>query len=291
MSTLDRQRRFEAQLLASARGDDSGTSAQTAWTRFERELGAAALLASGTEQHAVGHAGAGVDAAARDGVGVPATMPARVAAWPALLWLGLGIAVGGAVTAVGLRVLSPQPQAMTVSEPLRPAVAAPGGASVPATDPALPSRSTAPASEAVAPAPRDAPGAVVVTRPEARRASPRPPRRAARSGEARAGAGLSVQVARVDQIRGALAAGRTGRVLALVQRFHARHPRSALAPDAEVLALQALASQGADLQLLRRAEAFLAAYPYDPHSSRVRALLADAARRGGEAPAARRAPP
>ncbi|MDD9942756.1 MAG: hypothetical protein OXU20_17075, partial [Myxococcales bacterium] len=93
------------------------------------------------------------------------------------------------------------------------------------------------------------------------------------------GANLSAQVDMLDHARGALTMGRTGRVLAIVARFHARFPDAALSPDADLLALEALATQGANALVRTRARAFLENHPYDPHIARVRAILRQASAR------------
>ena len=59
------------------------------------------------------------------------------------------------------------------------------------------------------------------------------------------------------------------RGLELVALFHASHPSSPLAPDAEMVALRALLAQGERQALRIRARSFLVAYPNDPHAARV----------------------
>lgn len=60
-----------------------------------------------------------------------------------------------------------------------------------------------------------------------------------------------------------------------VRDFQQRFPGTALVPDAEVLALQALRAQGAHMKLIEQAQVFLQRYPHDLHTPLVRALLSE----------------
>lgn len=83
---------------------------------------------------------------------------------------------------------------------------------------------------------------------------------------------LAAEVSALDGVRTALSAGAYASALHEVELYHERFPSGALSADAEVLALEALAAQGAERELRARAARFLARYPKDPHHERVRAL-------------------
>jgi TolA-binding protein len=58
----------------------------------------------------------------------------------------------------------------------------------------------------------------------------------------------------------------------LIERYRQDFPKGALAPDADVVALEALAAKGDKAEVARRAALFLSRYPGDPHAARVRWL-------------------
>jgi hypothetical protein len=58
----------------------------------------------------------------------------------------------------------------------------------------------------------------------------------------------------------------------LVEHYHHDFPEGLLAPDADVVALEAAVSKRDDTEVARRAALFLARYPHDPHAARVRRL-------------------
>jgi hypothetical protein len=84
---------------------------------------------------------------------------------------------------------------------------------------------------------------------------------------------LSDQVRAVDAAMGALQAGALDEAVRLVHRFHVDFPQGVLAPDAELVAIEALAEAGETSKLTERAERFLERNPNDPHAARVRRLL------------------
>jgi hypothetical protein len=83
---------------------------------------------------------------------------------------------------------------------------------------------------------------------------------------------LCAQVMLLDAARMHAAAGDHRAALRVVERFERELPRGQLLPDAQVVALQALAALGDRDDLTRRAARFLAAHPLDPHTARVRRL-------------------
>jgi outer membrane protein assembly factor BamD (BamD/ComL family) len=88
---------------------------------------------------------------------------------------------------------------------------------------------------------------------------------------------LAAEVALLDAVRAKIAAAAYDEALRGVEQFHRSFPAGELAPDADVLALEALAQKGDHSELDRRAARFLARYPADPHAARVRGLTEHAA--------------
>ena len=58
----------------------------------------------------------------------------------------------------------------------------------------------------------------------------------------------------------------------MIERYHREFPDGALAPDADVVALEAVAAKRDQGETARRAALFLSRYPGDPHAARVRWL-------------------
>jgi outer membrane protein assembly factor BamD (BamD/ComL family) len=56
--------------------------------------------------------------------------------------------------------------------------------------------------------------------------------------------------------------------------YHRDFPSGTLAPDAEVVAIEALVDMKDRTTMARRAARFLALYPTDPHANRVKRLAA-----------------
>ena len=81
---------------------------------------------------------------------------------------------------------------------------------------------------------------------------------------------LAAEVLHLDSARKLSTAGMHTQLLRSVAAFHRRFPRGALAPEAEVLALESLVELGRRAAASRRAKHFLSRYPVDPHSQRVR---------------------
>lgn len=258
---------FERSLLESARGDAPPHDVRRAWERFA----GAWSLAAGPTHGDLAHAATDVTAARGRAAATGVTLPATRAT--AMRWLLVGLVGGGAITAT---VMSRQRREQPVFAP--PVVAAP----------------TAPLLDGVSrrrePAAADSVPAVRAERPLDRPASPSPsrvrrspPRRgvvdAVGEGQpedrlASSSSTLAAEVARIDAARDANAAGNYDEAVRLVERYHRDFPRGALAPDADVVALEAVAAQADRVEVARRAALFLARYPADPHAARVKSLAA-----------------
>jgi hypothetical protein len=87
--------------------------------------------------------------------------------------------------------------------------------------------------------------------------------------------GLPRELAMLDRARAALAEGDPALALSMIDAYFARFERPELAPEATVLAIQALVRAGDRDAARRRASAFLAANPSSPYAARVRSMLTD----------------
>jgi TolA-binding protein len=83
---------------------------------------------------------------------------------------------------------------------------------------------------------------------------------------------LAAEVSRIDAARTANAGGDYDEAIWLIDRYHRDFPDGALAPDAEVVALEAVAAKRDRPETARRAALFLSRYPDDPHAARVKWL-------------------
>ncbi len=242
---------FERSLLDSARNDlDGALPAEDAWARFASAAGGFALVATtaaGTHwlSRALHHA--------------------------ALKWIALGAVAGSAATAAWLgRGASAAPAAavMRRHEPPPAQAAAP----VPSTRRrvAVP----APASAAETPAATAAPAAKVAHRAQAAHRAPAAEAAPAPSTLAAvpSASSLYAEVAALDTVQATAADGDFARAVELVDAYHRDFPHGQLAPDAEALAVEALAHAGRRVEASRRARRFLATYPNDPHAARIAAF-------------------
>jgi hypothetical protein len=224
---------FEDRLLESARGDAQPRDVDEAWARFAGGL--ATVLP--------------------DPGGAPGRLPARVAeagargAWAsAAKWILVGAIAGSGLTGALLRGRRP-------SADERPAV----------------ERTMPPAAQVdqVAPEP-------VLERaagPEAPRAAKHRLAHAAAPAHRTATAStLAEQVSRIDTARVAIVSGDYDEAMRLIERYHDDFPDGALAPDADVVGLDAAAAKDDRAEVARRARSFLARYPNDPHTARVKWL-------------------
>jgi hypothetical protein len=83
---------------------------------------------------------------------------------------------------------------------------------------------------------------------------------------------LIAEVARLDAARAALTRGDNDEALTRIAHYHHDFPQSVLAPDADVVALEALAAKKDWPALKHQATTFLSTYPQDPHTTRVKSL-------------------
>jgi TolA-binding protein len=83
---------------------------------------------------------------------------------------------------------------------------------------------------------------------------------------------LAAEVSRIDAARRASASGDYDESIRLLERYHQDFPKGALAPDADVVVLEALAAKGDKAEVARRAALVLSRYLGDPHAARVRWL-------------------
>jgi hypothetical protein len=63
-----------------------------------------------------------------------------------------------------------------------------------------------------------------------------------------------------------------GEALRLADQYRTDFPNGELAPEAEVVAIEALAARGDSVALAESSTRFLARHPSDPHVARVKAL-------------------
>jgi TolA-binding protein len=220
---------FERRLLESAREDAEPRDVEAAWARLAGGL--ATVLP--------------------DRGGAPGRLPMRAAeggggartVWAhALKWMLVGAIAGSGLTGALLIGRRPSPLEWPVS---------------PAAQAGQAARPPEPPGER--PAALDAPRAV----------KHRLAHSGAPSRQAAAPSTLAEQVSRIDTARVAIASGDYDEAIRLVGRYHDDFPDGALAPDADVVALEAAAAKDDRAEVVRRARSFLARYPNDPHAARV----------------------
>jgi len=228
--------RFERLLIDSAQNDELPSNVDAAWNKFGATLSGASLLA----------AGAGGALAVQ-----------RAQRWLAAKWLIWGALTGSALTALSLRPSHEQ------------RAEAPALLSAPLAVPVIASVAPTASSQAEAPQPASRPPATARPAPHSLR-----PRAPATRGEPAASPSstLTAQVALLDAARTAIAAGAFAEALRLSERYRAEFPTGELAPEAEVVAIEALIERGQRQPAAERAARFLARYPGDPHTARVKWL-------------------
>ena len=106
-----------------------------------------------------------------------------------------------------------------------------------------------------------------------RSASPAAPPMAAFEARPTASSSLRAEIAELDRVRSALARGDAPAGLTELRSYEAHFPRGALAQEATLLRIQALAMNGERAQAQRMARSFLASHPNGPHVEQLRALL------------------
>lgn len=241
MSSSDRHdsadERFQRMLLDSARSDELPSNVDAAWQKFGAALNGVSVLAAGASG---------------------ALALRRAQRWLATKWLIWGVLTGSTLTALSLRRSQDR---VALPSPAPSAAKASPSASIDAAS----ARSAVATPQAAA-----APTAISPPR------SARPHARAAR-GEAPSAPSpsstLSAQVALLDAARSAVAAGAVAEALRLADKYRADFPNGELAPEAEVVAIEALVAQGQKPAAAERAARFLARYPGDPHAARVKWLI------------------
>ena len=234
--------RFERLLLDSAQSDELPRHVDAAWHDFDRALHGVRLLA----------AGVGSALAAR-----------RAQRWLAAKWLIWGALAGSALTALSLR-----PRHDRRVEPSTVLSSASAIAALPGK--------VAPAPIAIEAQQRAAAGTdtslATPVKPASRSHRPTVPTARA-EGSASQSSTLAAQVALLDAARGAMANAAHAEALRLADRYRADFPNGELAPEAEVVAIEALVARGARQSASERAARFLARYPGDPHAARVKWLV------------------
>lgn len=234
---------FERRLLESAREDAHPRDVEQAWTRFAGSLGAVL----GDQGGAAGDLPVGAS-----------QIGARAGRATAAKWILVGAIAGTSVTGALLLGRGPAADQRSAIERVAPAQAT--GRPDPGPPPVLepPSVKETPRASkhrlghGVGPAPRPA-----------------------------ASSTLADQVSRIDTARLAIASGDCDEAMRLIARYHDDFPGGALAPDADVVALEAAAAKHDRAEVTRRAASFLDRYPNDPHTAGVQ-RLAEHARLDGQ---------
>ncbi|HEY6476223.1 MAG TPA: hypothetical protein VI456_06540 [Polyangia bacterium] len=257
---------FERRLLAAARGDAGPPDVAGAWAKLAGALGPIVSdPALGGWPRATGGA-AVAPAAIRTG-------GARLVRAAAMKWMLLGALAGSAATVAILVRSRTGP-----SDVRPPAVSRPAATAAEATG-------APPAQAARAPEPlasRESSASLHGVRAkragDARaRALQQPVGRGDSAGEASGSlaagsSALAAEVARLDAARTSNAIGDYDGTVRLIERYHRDFPNGALAPDADVVALEAVAAKRDHAETARRAALFLSRYPGDPHAARVKWL-------------------
>jgi outer membrane protein assembly factor BamD (BamD/ComL family) len=83
---------------------------------------------------------------------------------------------------------------------------------------------------------------------------------------------LAAEIVALDAVQAAVTDRDFPQAVRLVDDYRREFPRGQLAPDADALAIEALAALGNRAELELRAARFLSRYPKDPHRARVAAL-------------------
>ncbi len=244
---------FERMLLQSARRDAPPDDARNAWVRFSGRLGAIGWRPP-TGDNPIG--------------GRPTAAPIPIgpgsARRVAMKWLSLGAIVGSAATAaVMMRAGATSAPSTVVPTPtatanLTGATATPSRTIAREVDPASIARTPSPAPVTH---PRKADRGHALARQEV-------------AGPKDATSTLAEEVTRIDAARTANSAGDYDEAIWLIGRYHRDFPDGALAPDADVVALEAVAAKRDRTETARRAALFLSRYPDDPHAARVKWLAA-----------------
>ena len=243
---------FQRELLRA--WSDEGPSSEA---RERAKAFAALACATGM---AAGAGGAAARAGAAGGSIAPKAMSASGLA--VLKWVGVGSVLAGLIAGGAMYARSDRTGER----------AAPGARLSPPDQAAAASPSQAPASQ------REPASTTLVSAPvaSAPSASAVAPSGATRTRSSSPGSALSDQIASLDRVRAALAAGDSSRAVQLVDDYERRFPRGAFFQEAEMLRIEALVREGNRDAASSAADRFLATYPASPHIARLRALTGSA---------------
>lgn len=258
MSLFDEaDERFARTLFGSAGNDAQPNDVDAAWGRFQDAL------------RSVGQANAG--GLLRGSVPAVTFMtraPRRTAA--VVRWVLLGALAGAGGTAAVLRAGPPWHSRDAGPSVLVPPASAPRVANEPpsqAAGPVAPVTFSVPTSRLGPAQPaHEAQAKAHLAEARAPVATARPP-----------APPLAQEVARLDTARTAIAMGDYDEAIRLVESYHRAFPAGLLAPDADVIAIEAAAAKHDDAETARRAALFLSRYPGDPHTAWVQRLAHAAA--------------
>jgi hypothetical protein len=266
---------FERRLLDSARGDAPPHDPRSAWARL---FSVSSSIRWGTRSGETGDSGRrGEEATPNTAAGGAFwATAARTSRRAATKWLLLGAIGGSALTAAVMNRSRPRrtdaPAALVSGASRVPANVAPAtDVSARASLPAIPPAAVSEASTASASAhPRRA-------GPGRARARQNPSGSTISAGEAveapaTDSSTLAAEVSRIDAARTSSARGDYDQAIQSIERYHRDFPDGALAPDADVVALEAVAAKRDRPETARRAALFLSRYPGDPHTARVKWL-------------------
>jgi hypothetical protein len=239
----DQDERFERMLLASARRDGAAANVDDAWTRFAAALNTIVPASVHLDAPAPARSGAG-----------------RLAA---VKWLVLGAVGGASLTAAVMLARRP------THDPLVPAIAPVFSRPTVMSRVDAPARAPDPPPAAKEPRPRVHPRLAVhlaaPSQPTGSSPSPSP--------SPSQPSALAAEVARIDTARTVSSIGDHDEAIRLIERYHRDFPEGVLAPDADVVALEAVLAKGDTAEASHRAAEFLSRYPNDPHAPRVRLLV------------------
>jgi hypothetical protein len=196
-------------------------------------------------------------------------------------WVGTGAFVKWTTAAIAGAVLAGGAVAVEVTREHDEALPSASARSVPALAAApsiahrQPTHAPAPAAVEVPSAPAEVvPSATAVPDPplpsHGRPVAPHP----SRDGSTDASRALGRELALLDGARVALQEGRPRGALAELDDYARAFPRGALAEEARVLRIEALAESGERAAAVREAQNLLARDPDSPHAARVRGVLA-----------------
>jgi len=261
---------FERSLVESAHSDAPPHDVRDALARFSGTLSATIPRQSSGGDFSGVH---GQSSSTATGTLAKAA-GARAVRGAAAKWLLLGAIGGSAVTAAvtvgrpGREANSPVP---ILDRQAPPSPRAPGAAPVPLPYP-VSSAEAAPLSER-----RTASPATTSKWPFQVRARPIEHRAEAPHDQVvrpsvEDSSTLAAEVSLIDEARTAVMLGEHDEAVHIIERYHRDFPSGALAPDADVVALEAAAAKRDASEVARRAALFLSRYPSDPHAARVRWL-------------------